>query len=515
MTVQNCHPAKKVAVIGAGISGIQAAAYLLRQGLQVVVFERSSEPGGIWVYSEEPSPEPVWPCTKASVGDYQPTKPGQASLRSSADTNGAANGAEFAYASDDEARRAFAPGSALWAGIMTNVPSCLMVSNLAPWPAGTKSLIPHAQVKTYVQALAADHGAHGVTEYNTRVEELRKAPGGDKWDVRTVTLQGAGCALLERTWQFDAVVVASGHNWRPRVPDVPGLAEWKRRFPGRLMHSMQYRRPEFARGKSVVVVGNGVSALNICEELVAVGAKSVVQAVRQPAELPAHIWPPSVRRVQGLERFELSEEGEESTLADGAPIPGSIHLHGGEVLEAGTVDHVIFTTGFLNSLPYLSHLHEDDTAPEDAGPRTLVTSDGSLTHNLHKDIFYIPDPTLAFIGLPSDSATFHVFDFQAQVVARVFAGKAELPSEAAMREEYAQLVRDKGLKKRSLHSLRAAGEIEYVQALVDWCNRDAERLGAEQIKGHSDEWKQQRQHFYNQVIALMKGEPGAVWPGSE
>lgn len=37
-----------VAVIGAGISGVAAAAYLLRQGLNVTVFERSSVAGGVW-----------------------------------------------------------------------------------------------------------------------------------------------------------------------------------------------------------------------------------------------------------------------------------------------------------------------------------------------------------------------------------------------------------------------------------------------------------------------------------
>jgi ACS family pantothenate transporter-like MFS transporter len=39
---------KRVAVIGAGISGVVAAAHLKNEGLDVTVFERSSAAGGIW-----------------------------------------------------------------------------------------------------------------------------------------------------------------------------------------------------------------------------------------------------------------------------------------------------------------------------------------------------------------------------------------------------------------------------------------------------------------------------------
>jgi len=41
-------PSKRVAVIGAGISGVVAAAHLKKEGLDVTVFERSSAAGGIW-----------------------------------------------------------------------------------------------------------------------------------------------------------------------------------------------------------------------------------------------------------------------------------------------------------------------------------------------------------------------------------------------------------------------------------------------------------------------------------
>ena len=38
----------RVAVIGAGISGVVTAAHLLKAGLEVTVFERNQEAGGVW-----------------------------------------------------------------------------------------------------------------------------------------------------------------------------------------------------------------------------------------------------------------------------------------------------------------------------------------------------------------------------------------------------------------------------------------------------------------------------------
>lgn len=39
---------KHVAVIGAGISGVAAAAHLKKEGIEVTVFERSRAAGGVW-----------------------------------------------------------------------------------------------------------------------------------------------------------------------------------------------------------------------------------------------------------------------------------------------------------------------------------------------------------------------------------------------------------------------------------------------------------------------------------
>lgn len=48
---------------------------------------------------------------------------------------------------------------------------------------------------------------------------------------------------LRRLQVFDAVVIASGHYHACRIPDIPGLAVWKKRWPSRVQHSKSYRHP--------------------------------------------------------------------------------------------------------------------------------------------------------------------------------------------------------------------------------------------------------------------------------
>ena len=43
---------RRVAVVGAGISGVVSAAHLLAAGFDVTVFERNEQPGGIWYWKK-------------------------------------------------------------------------------------------------------------------------------------------------------------------------------------------------------------------------------------------------------------------------------------------------------------------------------------------------------------------------------------------------------------------------------------------------------------------------------
>lgn len=135
-----------------------------------------------------------------------------------------------------------------------------------------------------------------------------------------------------------------------------------------------------------------------------------------PVDPPARLLPEATERVAAVTRF----------VVDGVGRPtGAVELADGRVL--GAIDHVVLATGYITSYPFLGPGRQAPaTAAAAADEHVIVTADGCLTHNLHEDMFYIPDPTLVFVGVPYHVSTFSLFDFQAEVAARVLAGWAKV-----------------------------------------------------------------------------------------
>lgn len=141
------------------------------------------------------------------------------------------------------------------------------------------------------------------------------------------------------------------------------------------------------------------------------------------------------------------------------------------------------------SYPFLPHLHLDpiDGSPSEEDNERLLITDGSGVRNLYRDVFYNPDPTLTFLGLSVNTSAFSFFEYQSISVARVFTGKAVLPTLSDRRAAYQQLLREKGDGK-FIHFMGKEGERKYVRETVEWLNRDAEWSGAAPLAGHSKEW---------------------------
>lgn len=137
-----------------------------------------------------------------------------------------------------------------------------------------------------------------------------------------------------------------------------------------------------------------------------------------------------------------------------------------------------------------------DQADED-----VLVTDGTQYHNLHKDIFYINDPTLVFIGVPFFTATFTLFEFQAMVVAKILSGQARLPRTKDMRLEYDERVKRKGHGK-SFHSLKDK-EVEYVNELLSWINGDLEQNRIRKLKGHTERWHTAKLEQIQRIRALL------------
>ncbi|OKL55360.1 hypothetical protein UA08_09405 [Talaromyces atroroseus] len=444
-----------VAVIGAGISGVVTAAHLLSAGLEVTVFERNREAGGVWLYDDRRPVEPIYPSTKASQGE----QPGD-------------------YEDLQESERIHlehAPPGACYVGLQNNVSTPLMKVTLNSWPDETPDFVSHRVMNEYIQDTSRKTGVDDITKYGVKVVDVQKVNSQSKWRVTWTKIYEDGVSGRLREQQedalFDAVVVASGHYHAPRVPDLPGLSEIKRLWPQ----------------KNVFLIGGGVSSTDIARELGPV-AKSIYQSTRNgPFDLAASLLPENGVRVDEVASFELSDVSSTAgNSTEERSLPVTVHLKSANGHYSITdIDYIIICTGYHITLPFLGALHEDETIPTEASDTVLVT-DGRQIHNLHKDIFYITDPTLSFIGVPFYTATFSLFDFQAITLAAVYSGVAQLPPESNMREEYLAKVEKKGIG-RHFHSLKDQEEI-YVKDLLDWVNSFRGKYGLPLIEGHTETW---------------------------
>jgi putative flavoprotein involved in K+ transport len=123
----------------------------------------------------------------------------------------------------------------------------------------------------------------------TAVERIER--DDDSWRLET-----AGGRLLAAT-----VVVATGYNGAPFIPDWPG----RQSFGGELVHSSQYRNPQPYAGRHVLVVGAGNSGAEIAHDVADGGARSSKLSVRTPpqivrratAGIPAQLIGMAIKRV--------------------------------------------------------------------------------------------------------------------------------------------------------------------------------------------------------------------------
>lgn len=243
----------------------------------------------------------------------------------------------------------------------------------------------------------------------------------------------------------------------------------------------------------VLLIGAATSSTDIGRELSGI-AKNIYQSSRGGAiDVPGVFLSPETHRVAGVASFE--PPGQAQTTG------GTVTLVDGTVLE--DIDRVVLCTGYLFTLPFLLQLHDDAALVHEANDIVVVT-DGSQLHNIHKDIFYIPDPTLAFVGVPSYTATFTFFEYQAMAVAAVFSGRATLPSKEIMQAEYAEKLKRKGAG-RSFHNLMGES-IQYVDQLVAWLNRDAKKTGRRRYEGYSQEWQAESKLLFPKYLAYIQAK---------
>ncbi|MDN5382465.1 MULTISPECIES: flavin-containing monooxygenase [Streptomyces] len=120
----------------------------------------------------------------------------------------------------------------------------------------------------YLEKYAEHHRLEIVT--GVEVSRVERTPDGTGWLLHAT----GGRRLTGR-----AVVVATGYNHTPRLPDWPGLESYTS-GPGEFLHASEYRNPRPYAGRDVLVVGIGNTGAEIAVDLVEGGASRVRLSVR-------------------------------------------------------------------------------------------------------------------------------------------------------------------------------------------------------------------------------------------
>ncbi|MFI8168012.1 flavin-containing monooxygenase [Streptomyces sp. NPDC085931] len=134
-----------------------------------------------------------------------------------------------------------------------------------PMPRRFGRWVSRDNVVRYLEKYAEHHRLEIVT--GVEVSRVERLPDGTGWLLR---------ATGGRELTGAAVVVATGFNHTPRVPDWPGRAA----YPGEFLHASRYRNGEPYAGRDVLVVGVGNTGAEIAVDLVESGAARVRLAVR-------------------------------------------------------------------------------------------------------------------------------------------------------------------------------------------------------------------------------------------
>ncbi|CAO2637596.1 Flavin-containing monooxygenase 5 [Lemmus lemmus] len=392
---------KRIAVIGAGISGLGAIKCCLEEDLEPTCFERSDDIGGLWKFQKNPS-------------EKMPS---------------------------------------IYKSVTINTSKEMTCFSDFPVPEHFPNYMHNCRLMDYFRNYATHFSLLPYIRFKTQVRHVRKRPDFEvsgQWDV-IVETNGRQENLV-----FDGVMVCSGHHTDPHLPltSFPGIEK----FEGCYFHSREYKSPEDYIGKRVIVVGIGNSGADIAVELGRV-AKQVFLSTRRGAWILHRVWNNGypmdssfftrfhsfLRKIlttaavnKYLEktlnsRFNHAHYGlqpqhrplsQHPTVSDDLPnhiISGRIQVKPNvkeftetdAIFDDGTVekniDVVIFATGYSFSFPFLEDL--------------IAVTDNEVS--LYK-LMFPPDlekPTLAVIGLIQPlGIILPIAELQSRWAARVFKG---------------------------------------------------------------------------------------------
>uniref|UniRef100_A0A674K3X9 Dimethylaniline monooxygenase [N-oxide-forming] n=1 Tax=Terrapene triunguis TaxID=2587831 RepID=A0A674K3X9_9SAUR len=416
---------KRVAIIGAGVSGLTSIKCCLDEGLEPTCFERSDDIGGLWRFTEH-------------VEDGRPS---------------------------------------LYKSVVSNTCKEMSAFTDFPYPEDFPVFLSNSQVLEYLRMYAKHFGLLKHIQFKTTVISVRKCPDFSATGQWAIVTESNG---KQESSVFDAVMVCIGYLSDPSLPleSFPGIET----FQGEYFHSRYYKHPDVFEGKKVLVIGMGNSGVDIAIEASRVAKKVMISTgrgawvisrvfdngypwdmvfltrfmnvIRNSLPGPITTWLVAHRTSQWFDHANYGlipkdrDVIREPVLNDDLPgciITGKITIKPSlkEIKENSVmfqnspteepVDVIVFATGYKFSFPFLEE---------------SVVKVEKKQASLYKYIFppHLEKPTLAVVGLIKPfGAVMPVVEIQARWVTRIFNGRwsRKLPPVSTMVEEINETKKNK------------------------------------------------------------------------
>ena len=137
-------------------------------------------------------------------------------------------------------------------GCACDVPSHLYSFSHAQRADWSRLCSPQSEILRYLQGVAGDRGVDSLVVPNTDVISCAWRAQTCRWTVKSSD---------GRSWEADAVIVATGQLHQPAAPRLEGS------FEGHTFHSARWDHDYDLRGKRVAVIGTGASAVQFIPEV--------------------------------------------------------------------------------------------------------------------------------------------------------------------------------------------------------------------------------------------------------
>ncbi|CAI5757671.1 unnamed protein product [Candida verbasci] len=386
----------RIAIIGGGPAGLAAAKALAYEPINfktIDLYERRDKLGGLWYHhGDKTKLHPSVP----SVNQYSREMTSEGALK------------EDIYT------------SAIYKYMETNIVYPIMEYNQVYFPRNSRIYPLRQSVLDYIEEYIKSMPESVNFNLNSNIISVEKV--NDVWQVKVED---------EEVKEYDAVVIANGHFNTPYIPDVPGLKEWNEHLSNTISHSKYYQSPNDYKNKTVLVIGNAASGVDLSTQISTV-AKKVYVSVRDKSKLT--LKNSLIDYIGMVEEYNHTDK--------------SVITRDGETVNG--IDSVIFCTGYFYSFPFLK--------------LDNILTDGRQVQNIYKQIFNIQDPSISFVALLKNFLPMPVSEYQSSLIARVYSGRYKLPNEEEMKEDYEIEMIKKG-KGSPFHDFSFPKDIDYCEHL--------------------------------------------------